>query len=178
MHHTARLTAPAPAACRGGGPRESRPCPVGPPPRHAPRHLVALALLLATAPGLASAAPPGANGNGDRRVLQEIYAGVVSNHTISFTGQEFYRAFVAAWRDRELTDRYNISVKERPSARWGSLVWVEYSNRAVFQAFLSPARANVKEAAERAVEVAHRNVVESEVQRLLFREPDLGTDEF
>jgi hypothetical protein len=36
----------------------------------------------------------------------------------------------------------------------------------------------VKEAAERAVEVAHRNVVESEVQRLLFREPDLGTDEF
>jgi curli production assembly/transport component CsgE len=69
-------------------------------------------------------------------------------------------------------------VKERPSARWGSLVWVEYSHRAVFQAFLSPARANVKEVAAQAAEIAHRNVVDSEVQRMFFRDPDLGADEF
>ena len=121
---------------------------------------------------------PNNGGKREPRFLQEIYGGVVANQTISLTGQEFYRAFVALWRDKENTDRYSVSIHERPSARWGSLVWVEYAQRKVFQAFISPARSNLSALSEQAVERTYQNVIDAEVLRALFREPDLGQDEF
>lgn len=111
------------------------------------------------------------------RVLQELYAGVVVDQTVTVAGHEFYQHFVALWRDKELTSRYAISVHERPTARWGSQIWIEYAQRRVFQAFMPPARANVKAMSEQAADIAFQNVVDTEVQRLLFREPDLGPDE-
>lgn len=158
-------------------PRRTVPCRNPRKGRCTPFSRAACAALLA-AVAVAALAQPEANGNGDRRVLQEIYAGVVSNQTISFTGHEFYRAFVATWRERDRTERYNLAVLERPSARWGSLIWVEYRNRPVFQAFVSPGRAELKQVAQRAAEAVYQNVVETEVQRMLFRDPDLGGDEF
>jgi curli production assembly/transport component CsgE len=31
-----------------------------------------------------------------------------------------------------LSERYIVSIHERPSARYGSLIWVEYEQRRVF----------------------------------------------
>jgi curli production assembly/transport component CsgE len=117
---------------------------------------------------------------GDRReprFLQEIYAGVVTNQTVTFTGQGFYREFVKHWSDKERADRYSIAIHERPSARWGSLIWIEYANRKIFQIFVSPGRADIKSISEQAADVAYQNVVEADIQRLLIREPDVGPDE-
>lgn len=113
----------------------------------------------------------------DTRVLQELYGGVVANQTMTVVGQDFYQHFVATWRDKAMSERYALSIHERPSARWGSLVWVEYAQRRVFQIFLPPARANIKAVSEHAAEVSYQSVVDTEVQRLLFRDPDLGHDE-
>jgi len=120
-----------------------------------------------------------ANGSGRRqpRVLQEIYAGVVTNQTVTFTGQRFYREFVTHWADKTRADRYSIAIHERPSARWGSLIWIEYANRKIFQTFVSPGRADIKSITEQAVEAAYQNVVEADIQRLLIREADVGPDE-
>ena len=117
---------------------------------------------------------------GDRReprFLQEVYAGVVTNQTVTFTGQGFYREFVKHWSDKERADRYSIAILERPSARWGSLIWIEYANRKIFQVFVSPGRADIKSISEQAAELAYQNVVEADIQRLLIREPDVGPDE-
>lgn len=117
---------------------------------------------------------------GDRReprFLQEIYAGVVTNQTVTFTGQGFYREFVKHWSDKERAERYSIAIHERPSARWGSLIWIEYANRKIFQIFVSPGRADIKSISEQAAESAYQNVVEADIQRLLIREPDVGPDE-
>lgn len=117
---------------------------------------------------------------GDRReprFLQEIYAGVVTNQTVTFTGQGFYREFVKHWSDKERAERYSIAIHERPSARWGSLIWIEYANRKIFQIFVSPGRADIKSISEQAAELAYQNVVEADIQRLLIREPDVGPDE-
>lgn len=111
------------------------------------------------------------------QVLQDLYAGVVVNQTLTMVGQDFYQYFVAAWRDKPLSERYTISVHERPSARLGSQVWVEYANRRVFQTFLPPARAKAREAGLDAVEAAYQNIVEADVVNLLMRDPDLGPDE-
>lgn len=111
------------------------------------------------------------------RVLQELYAGVIVDQTVTVAGHEFYQHFAALWRDKELANRYAISVYERPTARWGSQIWIEYAQRRVFQVFLPPGRANVRAVSEQAAEIAFQNVVDTEVQRLLFREPDLAPDE-
>lgn len=110
-------------------------------------------------------------------LVQDLYAGVVVNQTITLIGQDFYQNFVTAWREKPLSERYVVSVHERPSARLGSQVWVEYANRRVFQAFLPAARARARQAGADAVEVAYQNIVETDVLNLLFRDPDLGPDE-
>jgi curli production assembly/transport component CsgE len=109
--------------------------------------------------------------------LRESYGGIVLNQTITVGGQEFYRQFTALWRDKPLAERYAISIHERPSARWGSQVWVEFAQRRMFQSALPSARSAIGALSERAAETAYQNVVDTDVQRLLFRNDDLGRDE-
>lgn len=113
----------------------------------------------------------------DGKALQEIYGGIVTDQTITVAGQNFYQMFVASWRDKPNQERFVIAIRERPSARWGNEIWVEYAQRRVFQAVLPANRSNIKAIADQAVEIAYKNVVDAEVQRLLFRDLDLGPDE-
>jgi curli production assembly/transport component CsgE len=118
------------------------------------------------------------HGRDDDSGLQDPYAGVVMNQTVTVAGQEFYLNFMAAWRDKELNERYTLSIHERPSPRYGSKVWIEFAQRRVFQSNLPPSRRAIKEISEQAVEIAYQNTVDADVQRLLFREQDLAADEF
>ena len=113
----------------------------------------------------------------NRPIQQDAYDGVVVNQTITLLGNDFYRAFVAAWRDKPLSERFAITVGERPSVRLGTQVWVEFGRRRVYQSMLPPSRARAPGIAEQAAEIAYQNIVQSEAQRLLFRDPDLGPDE-
>lgn len=110
--------------------------------------------------------------------LQERYDGVVVNQTITVAGQDFYRHFVTAWRDSDMHDRYALAIRERPSARWGSQVWIEYAQRRIYQANLPTSRAAIRALGEQAAETAYQRIVETDVQRLLVRDADLGPDEF
>jgi len=109
---------------------------------------------------------------------RDPYVGVVTDATVTRIGHDFYNAFAAHWRDQVNAEQFSLTVHERPSARWGSLVWVEYANNQLYRAFLSPARRDyVPVAAQEASRVAYQSVVDSEVQRQLFRDPDLAQDE-
>jgi curli production assembly/transport component CsgE len=113
----------------------------------------------------------------ERTALAEPFTGIVTNQTITVAGREFYRDFVAAWRDKELSDRYTLSIHERPSARLGSQVWIEFAQRRVFQTTLPFSRALIRGVSENAVETTYQNIVEADIQRLLFRGGDLAADE-
>lgn len=107
------------------------------------------------------------------------YTGFVTDSTVTFVGQEFYRAFVTKWREMPLVDRYVVNIFERPSARWGSLVWVEYSHKRLYSTFLSPARRDaIRASAEYAAQSTYESIVEQDVTRLLFRDADLAPEEF
>ena len=152
-----------------------------PTPRTAKFSVLLAALLLAGYPP-AHSAEINANGNGNgnygvRVMPEEVYGGMVVNQTITVIGRDFYDYFVAAWREFPLTERYVISIHEWPSARWGSRIRIDYAQRPVFQAFIQPVRARIKEISERAAEKTYSNTIDTEVQRLLFRDPDLGVDE-
>lgn len=112
------------------------------------------------------------------RKLSESYGGLVVNQTITVAGQEFFQYFVALWRERALSERFAIAVIERPSARWGGQIWVEFAQRRVFQAPLSSARSGLRNLSEQAVDLVYQTVIDTEAERLLFREADLGADEF
>lgn len=114
---------------------------------------------------------------GDHRTLDESFSGIVADQVTTIIGQNFYGYFVAAWRDRPLVSRYNISIHERPSARWGSLVWIEYAHRRLFETFLSPARSDIRQAGEQAAEITYRSLIRIDIERLLFHDDDLATDE-
>lgn len=112
-----------------------------------------------------------------QKPLDDALGGVVTTDTVTLAGQDFYNWFAQAWSAIPLSERYVVSVHERPSARYGSLVWVEFGQRRVFQAFLPIARANVRPVAEGAAQVAFQNVMQADLTRLLFRDADMANDE-
>ena len=112
-----------------------------------------------------------------KKVRRDLYGGVVTNQTVTVAGQDFYQYFVAAWREREMSERFAISIRERPSARWGSQVWVEYAQRRIFQAQLPTGRAGIKALSERAVDVAYQTIADAEAERVLLKDADIGSDE-
>lgn len=110
--------------------------------------------------------------------LPDIDGVTVSDQTVTVAGQDFYRSFTFFWSDKPMSSRYAISVHEKPSARLGNLIWIEFAQRIVYQITLPPNRSAVRELGDAAAEAAYENVTEADVQRLLFQDADLGRDEF
>lgn len=105
-------------------------------------------------------------------------AGIVVSRTITVGGQEFGQGFLAAWRDMPDSERHTLTIVERPSARWGSEVWIEYAQRRIFHARLPNARAVLRRAGEQAAEATFQAILQAERQRKLVHDADLAPDEF
>lgn len=114
----------------------------------------------------------------DEPGVQVRGGGLVTDQTITPAGHDFYQQFSALWYDKPLQDQFSIAVRERPSAREGNRIQVEYANRVLFEAVLPSARGNIAASADRAADIAYERVSAAAVERLLFREPDLAADEF
>lgn len=112
-----------------------------------------------------------------KSVLDDPLGGIVVNRTVTVLGNDFYQYFARSWRNMDGDQRYTISVHERPSARWGSEIWIQYRQQRVFHMFLSPARQAAKKISEQAAEIVYENVVNSDIQRLLVQSKDLGEEE-
>jgi curli production assembly/transport component CsgE len=135
----------------------------------ASQRLTLLLLSLACACVPAAAQLAGSPGDG---------SGIVTNQAITVAGREFSDYFIAAWRDKPDSERYAIAIRERPSARLGSQVRVEFAQRPVYQSRLPPSRAALKSLGEQAAELAYQAVQATEAQRVLVNDADLGADEF
>ncbi|MFC5480540.1 CsgE family curli-type amyloid fiber assembly protein [Massilia suwonensis] len=104
--------------------------------------------------------------------------GLVTCQAVTVAGHEFCDALGAEWRDKPGSERYTIAIRERPSARWGTQVWIDYAQRRVYQAQLPPARAGLKELGASAAESVYQAILEFERQRQFVRDADLAPDEF
>jgi curli production assembly/transport component CsgE len=103
---------------------------------------------------------------------------VIGDQTLTLVGHGFMQGFQRAWRDYESKGESNLAVFERPSARWGSLIWVEQNFNRVYQTFLFPGSGNPAEIGEGAARWVHQRVAEIEAEKLLFKDPDLEKEEF
>lgn len=102
--------------------------------------------------------------------------GFIIDSTISHIGHEFYRYFSDRLRDTSALD-FNLVVRERPSARWGSLVWVEHENQTIYRSFLQPNTAELKPLAEQAADQITERIARQKIERLLQDSTDIGKDE-
>ena len=104
--------------------------------------------------------------------------GVVTVQTITTAGHDFSQHFLSAWRDQDGSDEITLAIRERPSARFGSEVWIDYAQRTVLQLRLPPARAGLPELAANAVQHVWATVQRTDAERKLFHDADLAPDEF
>ena len=135
------------------------------------RLLLALLLAVACSPGVRATGQAGPD-------LDLDGWGIVTSQPITVAGHEFCRYFIAEWLDKPGSDRYTIALRERPSARWGTQVWVEFGPRRVLQVQLPPARTELKALGENAAGSAYEAILDIERQRLFIRDADLAPDEF
>jgi curli production assembly/transport component CsgE len=107
---------------------------------------------------------------------EEDIQGFVVDNTISRIGHEFYRHFSYRLIDSSKLD-FNLVVRERPSARWGSLVWVEYERRPLFRSFLHPNTAHLQEAAYQAADQVREAITRQKLENLFHDSFDMEKDE-
>lgn len=101
--------------------------------------------------------------------------GLITDRTVTATGHNFYRAFSDKW-DKEF--RGNLSISEKPSARWGSWISIKIDNDLLYQTFLFPTKRDFN----RNVELAITNVTDKlsrrQIDKALLNTGDLTHDEF
>ena len=108
----------------------------------------------------------------------DVGGGVVTSQPVTVAGHDFCQYFIAAWRDKEGSERYPLAIRERPSARWGSEVTIEYAQRRIYRVQLPASRAAVRATGEDAADAAYQAVQQAELDRKLVQDADLAPDEF
>ena len=102
--------------------------------------------------------------------------GLLINETRTFAGQEFFTAFATVWQAYDPDSRYTLVIFERPSARSGSQITVNYLGNVIYRRFISFNAKQAHHAGELASADAFRAVMTVELDRTAI-DPDLGTDE-
>lgn len=113
-----------------------------------------------------------------RKTREDTDSGVIINQLVTVAGQDFYQYFLNAWRDKEGSEHFTLVVRERPSARWGSEVRVEYGQMQVYRTRLPVSRAAIRQLSEDAAEFSYQAVQQAEERRRITQDADIGSDEF
>jgi Curli assembly protein CsgE. len=101
--------------------------------------------------------------------------GIVADHTVSSVGHDFYRAFTDKWAS---TTRENISINERPSARWGSWITITVNQDIMFQTFLFPIKRDFDKTVDAALQITQEGINKRQIDNALLKTDDLAHDEF
>jgi curli production assembly/transport component CsgE len=143
----------------------------------------ALGCLIAAAPALAMAAED--DGPIDLGALIELAngaleqtTGFIVDRTITSFGAEFLREFALNWRAQGGTEGVDLTIVERPSARWGSTIIVEYNSQAVARVFLQAGSSTaIKPLALNTARYMAGRVADNALAGLFAQDPDFAIEE-
>ena len=125
--------------------------------------------------GLAHAQPED-SGVIDDAKLEEV-SGIILDRTVTFIGHNFYGHFSDYWRLKFTTNKDVLIIYERPSARWGSLIWVEYHSKKLSKLFVSPRKSSDKDIAQKFADEVNKKLVKMKVAELFTDTFDMDKDE-
>lgn len=103
--------------------------------------------------------------------------GIVINRTMTVMGWDFYRNFTQVWQALYPDSLDTMTITERPTAQFGSEIWISYLDQTIYHTFLSPARSRARDESRNAVEVVHNNIEIIDAQRKFVQDADLGPEE-
>ena len=102
--------------------------------------------------------------------------GIVLGQTVTVAGQDFFQYFVSLWRDKRISERVLITVRERPSARNGSMIWIEHQGHRLLQFALPASRGGIRGLSEQAAEQLGQRLTQAEIDSALDHDIDLARD--
>jgi len=112
------------------------------------------------------------------QVQDDDISGFTIDQTITRVGHDFAR-YLAEYRNNSPNPgSYNLTVYERPSARWGNLIWVMENHKQVYRRFIQPGNNKIRSIAEQAGKVIHATVNRLKIQAIFSDKFDLEQDEF
>lgn len=114
--------------------------------------------------------------SGQRTLNRVEVGGLVMGQTVTLGGRAFYDGFAAAWRDLDEQGRFTVAISERPTARLGSQVFVDYGNRRLLQLFLPPNRTLIPALGADAAAQVYQAILDYQLAQF-FGDPDMGRDE-
>ena len=103
--------------------------------------------------------------------------GLVIDRTFTRFGQVFYHHFSRLREDEDPNARENITIHERPTSRWGSLIWITHNRKVLFRTALSPVRSQGEAAAQQAWVQVNEILQQQKVAILFMDTFDLEHDE-
>lgn len=110
-------------------------------------------------------------------IQNEPLGGLVINRTITVLGWDFYSNFSQVWSSLYPNTPYTVTVYERPTAQFGSEIWIDYDARRVFHAFLPPARSATKEISTQAASSVYKTIAALAIEQALYSDVDLAPKE-
>jgi curli production assembly/transport component CsgE len=137
---------------------------------------IIVAALLSAAAAAQEPEPP--RGNLDEgRINSDPLKGLIINRTVTVMGWDFYSNFTQVWQALYPDSQDTMTIIERPTAQFGSEIWISYLNQTVFHTFLSPARSRAKDQSREVVQVVRENIDIINAQRQFIQDADLGPEE-
>jgi len=112
-----------------------------------------------------------------RSLSREDVGGLITGQTVTQNGRAFYDSFATAWSERDAQGRFSVAVMERPTARFGSQVFIRYGNRQLLQLALPPNRSVIAPLGAAAADQVFQAILDYQLAQFLG-DPDIGRDEF
>ena len=112
---------------------------------------------------------------GDLHAVEVEVPGLLTDHTVSSIGHDFYRAFSDKW---ESDYPGNLTINERPSARWGSWITIRVNQDVVYQTFLFPTKRDFDQNVAYALAQTEDAINRLQIDKALLGTGDLAKDEF
>lgn len=112
---------------------------------------------------------------GATQAVEVEVPGLLTDHTVSSIGHDFYRAFSDKW---ESDYPGNLTINERPSARWGSWITITVNQDVIFQTFLFPTKRDFEKTVVFALAQTEDALNRRQIDQTLLSTGDLTHDEF
>lgn len=112
---------------------------------------------------------------GNLHAVEVEVPGLLTDHTVSSVGHDFYRAFSDKW---ESSYTGNITINERPSARWGSWITITVNQDLVYQTFLFPTKRDFDNNVNIAIAQTQEALDRRQIDQVLLSTGDLAKDEY
>lgn len=103
--------------------------------------------------------------------------GVLIDRTLTIAGKTFFDTFSQQRLNYPILSSVTLTIHERPSARWGSLIWISEGSRIYFQASVSPRLSGIEEIATQAIAIVRERIITQTLSQALQQSKDLADDE-